>query len=262
MRLFLKIIGVIVLLLLVAIGGIAMSMRAHMPDTTFEARARTVAQPTDDQSSVLIFGATRNTGFMVAQRLVERGDRVTVLVRPTSDTAALEELGVDIVVGDAMDIDSIRAVLAAGDYRAVLSTIGCLSCDPPPDFLGNANIIDATVEADIGRLVLVTSVGAGDSADAAPWLSARFLSKILPLKTQAEDKLRASGLDYTIVRPGGLRSGRRTGNGILTEESDAFGYIFREDLAELLVAVLDDDRAIGKTFAALDANRNFPWSNE
>lgn len=262
MRVFLKIIGVLFLLLIVTIGGLAVSMRANLPETTFEARAGTTGQPAHDESSILIFGATRNTGLLVAKFLVERGDRVTAFVRPTSDTVELAKLGVDMVVGDALDADSVRAAMAAGEYRAVLTTIGCLSCDPSPDYLGNSNIFKAAVEADVGRLVLVTTIGAGDSRDAAPWLSTRVLGKILPLKNQAEAELRASGLEYTIIRPGGLRSGNRTGNGVLSEDRDAFGFIFREDLAELLVATLDDDRTIGKTFAAVDANRMWPWSNE
>ncbi len=85
---------------------------------------------------------------------------------------------------------------------------------------------------------------------------------MLPLKTRAEEELRASGLDYTIIRPGGLRSGRQTGNGVLSEDREAYGYIFREDLSELLVSVLDDESTIGKTLAAVDANRRFPWDND
>jgi uncharacterized protein YbjT (DUF2867 family) len=95
-----------------------------------------------------------------------------------------------------------------------------------------------------------------------PKLSQRVLAKTLPLKTRAEEDIRVSGLDYTIIRPGGLRSGHRTGNGVLTEDIDTFGFIFREDLAELLVAVLDDDRSIGKTLAAVDSKRQWPWANE
>ena len=57
-------------------------------------------------------------------------------------------------------------------------------------------------------------------------------------------------------------SRRGTGNGVLTEETDVFGFIFREDLAALLVAALDDDRTIGLTLTAVDANRKWPWSSE
>ncbi len=175
--------------------------------------------------------------------------------------AQLEKLGVNFVVGDAMDIATVRDAFAKGDYRAVLTTIGCLRCDPPPDYQANANIIEVARDAGVRRFVFVSSIGAGDSRDAPPWLSKRILAKTLPLKAQAEDDLRRSGLDYTVVRPGGLRSGRSTGNGVLTEEADVFGFIFREDLADVIVAVFDDDRAIGKTLSAVDANRKWPWDN-
>ena len=258
MRLFLKIIGGLLLLLLLIVGGLALSLRANPPETTFEVQANT----SGDGKSFLIFGATRNTGLLVAQILEARGDNVTAFVRPTSNREELEKLEVEYAIGDALELDTVRAAMAAGEYDAVLSTIGCLSCDPSPDYLGNANIFRAAVEAGIERVVLVTTLGPGDSYDAVPGLSARFLKDIIPLKEKAEVALRSSGLNYTIVRPGGLRSGARTGNGVLSEDPATFGYIFREDLAELIVAIFDDDRAIGKTLAAVDANRSFPWSNE
>lgn len=258
MRLFLKILAGLFLLLIIAIGTLAFSLRAQQPATTFEAKARA----TGDGTSYLIFGATRNTGLMVARILAARGDRVTAFVRPTSNISDLEKLDVEIAVGDAMEIDTVRAAMAAGEFDAVLTTIGCFSCDPPPDYLGNANIFTAASEAGIDRVVLVTTIGPGESFDSLPGLSARFLADMIPLKEQAEDALRESGLDFTIVRPGGLSSDNRTGNGILSEDPQAFGYIFREDLAELIVAVLDDDRTIGRTFAAIDSKRGYPWSNE
>ena len=261
MRLFLKIIGGLFVILIVAVAIIALSLEATLPQSPIEFVANEAGQDASDETSILIFGATRNTGLMVAQLLNARGDRVTAFVRPTSDTAALEALGIDTVVGDAMDIDSVRAAMSAGNYRSVVSTIGCLSCEPPPDYQGNENVITAAVDAQIRRLVLITTIGAGNSYDATPTLSQRVLAKTLPLKTRAEEDLRASGLDYTIIRPGGMRSGQSTGNGVLTAETDVFGYIFREDLAPMIVAVLDDDRAIGQTLAALDANRNYPWSS-
>lgn len=258
MRLFLKILGGLFLLLIIAVAGLALSLRAQQPDSTFVAQAK----ETGDGTSFLIFGATRNTGLMVARILSERGDRVTAFVRPTSNRAELDKLDVEIAVGDAMELDTVRAAMAAGDYDAVLTTIGCFSCDPPPDYEGNANIFRAAADAGIDRVVLVTTIGPGESFESLPALSANFLADMIPLKEKAEDALRASGADYTIVRPGGLRSGHRTGNGILSEDPAAFGYIFREDLAELIVAVLDDDRSIGKTLAAIDAKRGFPWSND
>lgn len=252
----------ILLLCVLLVVGIAWTLRATPPSSTYDLAAMASAPITDDSSSILIFGATRNTGLMVARLLKARGDRVTAFVRPTSDVSELMASDIDRVVGDAMDFESVRAAFEGRNIAAVVTTIGCISCEPPSDYQGNANVIKAAREAGVRRLVLVTTIGAGDSADAMPALSAQVLSRTLPLKTHAEEDLRASGLDYTIVRPGGLRSGRRTGNGLLTEDRAAFGFIFREDLSELLVAVLDDPGTIGKTFAAVDANRRFPWDNE
>jgi len=133
---------------------------------------------------------------------------------------------------------------------------------PPVDFIANKHVVDGALKAGVRRVVLVTSIGVGDSETASPWLSRQVLSATLPLKEQAEEYLRASGLDYTIVRPGGLRSELATGNGILTEDRSAFGFIFRRDLARLLVGCLDDPGTISRTFAAIDARRRWPWQDE
>ena len=262
MKKILRIIGVLFLFLVLFIGGVALTTEARLPTDTFALQPMSQSPITSNSTSVLIFGATRNTGLMVAQLLKARGDNVTAFVRPTSNIAELEKLDVDRVVGDAMDIETVRAAFAGRNYTAVLTTIGCYSCEPPVDYQGNANVIQAAKEAGVRRLVLVTTIGAGDSYDSTSALSRMALAGILPLKTRAEEELRASGLDYTIIRPGGLRSGRQTGNGVLSEDRSSFGYIFREDLSELLVSVLGDSTTIGKTFAAVDAYRRFPWHNE
>ena len=165
----------------------------------------------------------------------------------------------NFAVGDALDLDSVRAAFAGGDYSSVITTVGCFSCDPRPDFLGNRNIFDAAEEAGVQRMVLVTSIGAGDSEMAAPWLARVFLREILPLKTQAEEHLMASGLDYTIIRPGALRSNPPTGTGYLSESRDAEGIINRSDLAGLIVEALDDNATTGKVLAAVDAELSYPW---
>jgi uncharacterized protein YbjT (DUF2867 family) len=157
-----------------------------------------------------------------------------------------------------MDMESVRAAFAGKNYRAVLTTIACFSCNPKPDYLGNKNIFDAAKEAGAKRVVLVTTIGAGNSYDSAPWSARSFLKDMLPLKTQAEDHLKSLGLDYTIIRPGGLTFTPATGEGWLSEDPAAFGVIGREELARLVVGVLDDDRTAGKTFSAFDDSLLFP----
>jgi uncharacterized protein YbjT (DUF2867 family) len=81
------------------------------------------------------------------------------------------------------------------------------------------------------------------------------------LKTAAEEHFRASGLSYTIIRPGGLPPGVvPTGRGILSDDPATMGFIKRPDLARLVVDVLYDDRTIGKTLAAVDPGLERPWA--
>lgn len=225
-----------------------------------EEPAETMDPVTEDETSVLIYGATRNTGLELARLLAARGEKVTAVVRPTSDRSGLEPLGARIIEGDAMDPDSVRSVFAQGPYNAVVTTIACFSCENPPDYEGNANIFDGAREAGVKRVLLVTTIGAGDSADAPPWTAKWFLRHILPLKTQAEDHLISTGADYTIIRPGGLVSKPATGNAYLTEDSSVNGVITRADVAQLLMDCLDDDSTIGKIYTAVDRNMRWPWA--
>lgn len=249
-----------VALIALLIVSVLVSLRPKLPATVFELQGESLGMP--EAPPFLVFGGTRGTGLEVVKLLRARGDRVTAFVRPTSDTAALEALDVALVVGDAMDPDDVRRAFERGPYRAVVTTIGCLRCKPPPDYLANKHIIDAAAQAGVRRLILITSLGVGETRDAVPWLSRWLLKDILPLKEQAEQHLIASGLDYTIIRPGGLPpADGPTGRGVLTEDPQAFGFIGRPDLARLIVACLDDARCIGRTFAALDPQRSAPWDS-
>ncbi len=226
-----------------------------------------VAQYTDSSAAaqasanagILLIGATRGTGLRLAKILVARGDEVTALVRPSSDLSNLEPLGVRLVTGDALNRADVDAAFTEGPYRAVVSTIGCFRCEQPPDYVGNKNIIDAAATSGNRRVIMISTVGAGDSKEGAPWISLWFLEDVILLKEQAEQHLIESGLDYTIIRPGGLKEAEATGNGILTEDPTAMGIITRADLAGLLVHCIDDAKTIGKTYTAVDSEMTWPW---
>ncbi|WP_446831470.1 SDR family oxidoreductase [Candidatus Foliamicus sp.] len=244
---------------LVILAVIAVLVLLSFRTTQYPVFEMTADAPPEGGHHVLLFGGTRNTGLEVAKLLTARGDRVTAFVRPSSDRSGLEPLGVDFAVGDALDPETVQAAFEAGDYTAAITTVGCFSCDPRPDYLGNANIFDAAAAAGVERMLLVTTIGAGDSFDAAPWMARLFLREILPLKTQAEEHLVASGLEYTIIRPGALRSEAPTGTGYLSESRDAEGMINRSDLAGLIVEALDDSATAGKVLAAVDSGLSYPW---
>ena len=248
-------VGVVVLLVVSLVLFVMVTLKPNVPDDTFALQPRAVV----GDRHVLIFGATGKLGIEIVQDLMQRGDKVTAFVRESSNRSQLEPLGVDFVVGDVMDYDTVLAALNAGEYDAVVATIAGMSVENL-DSQGNINVADAAVAAGVDRLIMISSVGAGDSIDAAPLISKPALSKVLPQKTAAEDHVRNSGLDFTILRPGGLPPGIvATGRGVVSEDNMTMGFIKRPDLARLVVGVLDDDRTVGKTLAVIDPGLSRPW---
>ena len=231
---------------------------------------------------ILVVGGTRGTGLEVVKKLKAMGEEVVVTVRLTSNTEALDELGIETVVMDALIPEQVQAAVTEGNFSAIVSTLGTSASDLPvrsnplkglifgqtkmdpnkrPDFVGNRSLVDAASAAGIERFVLVTVIGAGDSADAVPWPARRGHNDVTPLKTKAEDYLRDSGLAYTIIRPGGLgpRNLAATGTARLTEDAKSFSYMGRGDLAELTIAALGDPATSGKTYTSYDPSRLYLW---
>lgn len=210
---------------------------------------------------IIVFGGTRATGLEIVRELRARGEDVVVAVRPTSDTTELQKLGARTVIANALNADEVTAAMTSDAFVAVISTLGTTRGDQAnrPDYVGNRNVFDAAKAAGVRRVVFITVIGAGDSRDAAPWPARRALAEVIALKTQAEDHLKASGLDYTIIRPGGLSDRGATGRAFLAEDPKAFSYISRKDLAQLSVAALGDPATIGKTYSAYDPQRRTLW---
>ena len=150
------------------------------------------------------------SGAPLARILKEQGYTVRVMVRDPSRAKGLPE-GVQVVSGDATQPASLLAGLKGADY--VLSTIGA-NCVPKKDFpargapqdvdyRGIENLAAAAKQAGIGQFVLMSSLGAGDT-DPKAMLNA-MCGMVLQWKGNGEASLRASGVPYTVVRPGGLK---------------------------------------------------------
>lgn len=277
-------VGLVVLLLLFVLA----TLRPNPPEEIFALQS-----VQGEPQHVLLFGATGKLGLELAEDLAARGDKVMAFVRPfdvpaelvdivaknldadeaildalgedvswlvakTRKRNLLQSMGVNLVIGDAMQPDTVAAAFAGGRYDSVITAISGMRANPPPDYIANANIFDAAKAANVSRVIFVSTVGAGDSYAAAPLLSRLALASVIPLKTQAEEHLKEAGLDYTIVRPGGLPPASARGGGVLSEDPMVMGFIVRADLARLIVGILHDDRTIGKTLAAIDPSISSP----
>lgn len=203
---------------------------------------------------VFLAGASRGVGREIARQLVIGGHRVTALLRSDHAAADLAAIGVTVVKGDALEAETMLQLMAKSSPEAVISTIGGLPEDggDRADFLGNKHLIDAAVAAQAKRFILISSIGSGDSAQALAPNVLEVLGAVLKEKAQAEDYLANSGLAYTVIRPGGLLSDAATGQEVLTEDVTVAGSIPRVAVATLSVRALQSDKAINKTFSAID----------
>lgn len=207
-----------------------------------------------DESYIFLAGASRGVGREIANCLIEQNQKVKALLRSEASRPELETMGINVVMGDALDAAAVEgAMLGDEPIYAVISTIGGLPKDGErADYLGNKNLIDAAVKAGVQKFILISSIGSGNSVVAIPPQALETLKPVLIEKEQAEKYLIASGLTYTVIRPGGLKSEPATGNGVLTEDYKIAGTIHRADVAHLVCQCLSSDTADNKILSAVD----------
>lgn len=202
---------------------------------------------------ITIVGGSKGTGAKLAEAARDAGHQVTVVSR--SGTAPD---GVERVTGSAVDPAVVREAISGAD--AVVVTVGGAKGVPNQRTAVTRAVIAGMREMGVRRLVIQSSVGAGDSASQLPTplrqLMSMLLAKPLADHTQQEAAAMASGLDWTIVRPTGLTDKPALGAWRALEVSDPGhlrGSIPRADLAACLLGVLQDDATIGKAIGVSSA---------
>lgn len=206
------------------------------------------------ESYIFLAGASRGVGREVANYLTVQSFKVKAMLRSTATRPELEAMGVTIAMADALNAAAVeQALLGPELIQAVVSTIGGIPNDGErADFKGNKHLIDAAVKAGVQKFILVSSIGSGNSAAALPPQVLQTLGTVLVEKEQAENYLISSGLTYTIIRPGGLKSEPSTGAGIVTEDHTIAGIIHRADVAQLVCRCLTSERANNRVLSAVD----------
>ncbi len=183
-----------------------------------------VASQPASAERVLVFGGTGMIGYEIVKALKAQGSDVTVLVRPTSKVEDLDKIGVPYVVGDVLEPDTLHTVFKENSYDTVISSIarsasfGSAQTGVTIHKTGNNNITAAALLGRASHLILMSTVGAGDSSATLDERQRRSFKQIYDDKTAAEDFLRASGLTYTIVRTGIILTDKSTGTVEFTED--------------------------------------------
>ncbi len=189
---------------------------------------------------LLVLGATGATGQHVVHKALDAGHEVTVLVR---DASKITNPQVTVVTGRVSQGADLVKVVSGQD--AVISALGPRVQKDPICAEAAEAVVQAMKQAHVTRLVWMSAAGVGDSAGPVTRASFIFGRIILPLflkrayanHLRAEQTVRASALDWTIVRPVQLVD-VLTGNAVTANLGDTklLGLkIARADVAGFLV---------------------------
>ncbi len=214
---------------------------------------------------VLILGATGKTGSLVVDHALEKGHEVTVLVHDPAKFAEHRDpadRGIDrrvaVFKGDATNPTDVRAAIAG--QQAVIDTIG--GTTPYKEVHTEAEaakvILAEMQAAGAKRLIVISALGVGESAEQAPFwyrylLMPTFLRGSTKDKADMESEVNASNIDFVIARPPMLSDDAPTGSVRVIETHETGHKITRTDLAEFLVDQLTTDQYLGQAVTVVNS---------
>lgn len=213
-----------------------------------------------EQQPVLVIGGTRGTGLLIARLLQQRGHRVRVLARDPSRARTFFDSSVEVVRGDLTKPETLPPAVEGACH--IIFTAGCRSGYPvreprlkAVEYEGVLQTLEAARQvAFTGRFLYMTSSGVLMQNLATRCLNL-WKGNTLVWRRRVEDGLRASGLDYTVIRVGVLVNQRGREHLIEVTQQPlplAWRYrIARADVAEVFLAALHHPKASRTTFEAV-----------
>jgi uncharacterized protein YbjT (DUF2867 family) len=206
---------------------------------------------------VVIAGGHGQIALRLARLLSERGERVRSLIRNPDHAGDISEVGAEAMVFDLEEqsAEELAAVVQGAD--AVVFAAGAGPGSGPErkrtvDLGAAVKLIEAASSAGVRRYVMVSSIGADDPAGGGD-----AMRPYLEAKAGADEALASSGLDYTIVRPGPLTNDPGTSR-VTVGEDVGRAEVTRDDVAAVIVGVLDEPRTVGKTFVLVGGETPIP----
>ena len=199
---------------------------------------------------VVVAGGHGQVGLRLLRLLAARGDRARGLIRNPDHAADLEQAGAEPVIADMEVLDDLSEFVGGADAIVFAAGAGPGSGAERKrtvDLGAAVKLIEAARAEGVERYVMVSSIGAEDP-EAAP----EPMRPYQRAKAEADAALRASGLAFTIVRPGRLTDEPGTGRVEIAERLGRRGEVTRDDTAAVLAEVLAAQNTVGRTFELLE----------
>ncbi|MGZ6764613.1 MAG: NAD(P)H-binding protein [Nocardioides sp.] len=196
---------------------------------------------------VAIVGGHGQVARHLHEQLVARGHVPVALVRREEHRAPLEALGAEVRMLDieAQEADAFAAAFAGCEavvFAAGGGPDGNVERKRTVDLEGSLKSVEGASRAGVRRFVQVSAIGVDDPL---PEDTAEVWRAYVEAKRDADAAVRASDLDWTILRPGRLTDEPAAGLVALGDDV-ARGDVTRADVAAVVAAVLDDERSIGR----------------
>ncbi|NYI71198.1 uncharacterized protein YbjT (DUF2867 family) [Naumannella cuiyingiana] len=202
-------------------------------------------------TNVMIIGGHGKVALLAAPLLVEAGYRVTAVIRNPDQAEAVAATGAAPEVADIETLDTAGLTTLLDGQDAVVWSAGAGGGDPKRTIAIDQDAaersMDAAEAAGALRYVMVSYFGSG--IDDIP--ADNPFSFYAEAKARADDHLRASGLDWTVLGPSRLTTQEPTGR---IELGDAAGEVSRGNVARVIVAALGDRGTIRRTIRFNDGD--------
>ncbi|NMO53228.1 SDR family oxidoreductase [Actinoplanes sp. TBRC 11911] len=196
---------------------------------------------------ILVVGGHGKIARRLLKLLAAQGHTARGLIRNPAQAADLQAVGAVPVLGDIEAEDSLSAYVKGADAVVFAAGAGPGSGDARKrtvDLAGALKLADAAIDQGVRRYVMISTVGAEAPANRAYYEA----------KAEADAYVTATGLDWTIVRPGSLTDEPGTGLVSTYRELGHRGRVTRDDVAAVLAACLTTSSAdtVGVTFELLE----------
>ncbi len=205
--------------------------------------------------NVIVFGATGSVGRLATAQMLDQGHRVTAFAR-RPERLDIDHSELRRVAGDAEDAAAVAAAIES--QEAVVVALGAgMSRTGRVRSAGTLNVIHGMQRHGVRRLICQSTLGAHESWPNLNffWKRIMFGALLRPVfkdHERQEDMVRASGLDWTIVRPGAFTDGPAGGTireGFDPAEQGLRLKISRADVAAFLARQISDRRYAGQAVA-------------
>lgn len=197
-------------------------------------------------ANILIIGGHGKVALLLAPLLIERGDEVTSVIRNPDHTAEVEATGATALVADIETLDTERLAALFAGHDAIVWSAGAGGGAPERTYAVDRDAairsMDAAAIADVRRYMMVSYFGAS-LEHGVPEGNSFFA--YAEAKAAADERLRTTGLDWTILGPSTLTLDPPTG--LIDTTATESGSVSRADVAAVVAEVLHRDDTIGRS---------------